>query len=531
MEYEDIKNCKLVQVQEKGHPFYDVESESIIEIIELYYTGKLSVTKIIDKFGLNIDKVSKFSTYLPFFYTKEKCPYDDLHLIAKLPSKSSLKYFSPDPHCNKCGHIEYYKGSKLCSCNNCQLKKENEKKRISTIINDIYLDSEVEFQDIKVFDRVNIAALLQISNLEFNCLVPQYKTYKGSINGFTMETLRDLIDKDILKVSEQTPIEVFSNITDTSFSYKVDETLFSLNITNECYSRKELFEKLKYLDDIEIENSREYIHLWKSYVIQELLKIFKFEMKKLGFPKELDNEEKEKMLYNAFDGWLKLYTPSQVYALLYKSIRDADNARTTGTIGNYRYHEIRFVIVLVDKMIIKYEQEGWEIKNYDYPNQLELNIQTKLFFMNVIKEKNWFNIIIPDWNQVTFEKISISHNVVTNYSEYIEKLECQKFDDNIDITLHMARYYYLIPYGVVIYDGNVECLFATSKDLVDYLAILKDSERVGTEDVGERVEIQISRASSFYVDKSYSSNIIYLVIEKLIEKGIPTLDEWKKSNN
>ena len=83
----------------------------------------------------------------------------------------------------------------------------------------------------------------------------------------------------------------------------------------------------------------------------------------------------------------------------------------------------------------------------------------------------------------------------------------------------------------MIYDGNVECLFATSKDLVDYLAILKDSERVGTEDVGERVEMQISRASSFYVDKSYSSNIIYLVIKKLIEKGIPNLDEWKKSNN
>ncbi|MBL1228289.1 hypothetical protein IW492_03455 [Enterococcus sp. BWB1-3] len=114
-----------------------------------------------------------------------------------------------------------------------------------------------------------------------------------------------------------------------------------------------------------MKNSREYIHLWKSYVIQELLKIFKFEMKKLGFFRELDDEEKVKMLCSAFDGWLKIYSPSKVYALLYKSIRDADNARTTGTIGNYRYHEIKFIIVLVDKMIIKYEQEGWEIKNYD----------------------------------------------------------------------------------------------------------------------------------------------------------------------
>lgn len=531
MEYKDIKNCKLVQIKEKDHPFYGIKSEDLKEIIRLYYTGKLSVTKIIDRFGLNIDKASKFSTYLPFFYAERKCPYDDLNLIAQLPSKSSLKYFSPDIQCEKCDHIEYDKDNEECSCSNCQLKKEKEKKKISSIINDIYLDSEVEFQDIGVLDRVNIAALFQISNLEFNCLVPQYKTYKGLENGFTLDTLRDLIDKDILKVSEQTPIEVFSNVTDTSFSYRVDETLFSLNIVSECYSRKDFFEKLKYLDDIEMKNSREYIHLWKSYVIQELLKIFRFEMNKLGFFRELDDEEKVKMLCNAFDGWLKIYSPSQIYALLYKSIRDADNARTTGTIGNYRYHEIKFIIVLVDKMIVKYEQEGWEIKKYDYPNQLELDIQTKLFFMNVIKEKNWFGRIIPDWNQVTFEKISMSNNIVANYSEYIDKLERQKMDDNIDITLHMARYYYLMPYGLVIDDGNIECLFATSKGLVDYLSILKASGRVETENVGERVETQVSRASHFYVGGSYSSNLIYLVIKKVIEKGIPTIDEWEKDNS
>ncbi|EAC4530825.1 hypothetical protein IT97_07045 [Listeria monocytogenes] len=531
MEYEVIKNCELVKIQEKGHPFDGVKSEVLKEIIELYYIGDLSVAKIIDKFGLSIDNASKFSTYLPFFYTERKCPYDDLHLIAKLPSKSSLKNFFPDYQCEKCNHIECAKGNKVCSCNNCQSKKENDKKKLSAIIYDIYLDREVEFQDINVYDRINIATLLQVTNLEFNCLVPQYKTYKSSVNGFTMDTLRDLIDKDILKVSDQTPIEVFSKITDTSFSYIVDETLFKLNIVGNCYSGKEIFERLKYLEDINVVNTREYIRLWTEYVIHELLKIFKFEMKKLGFSRELDVEEKEKMFCNALAGWLELYSPSQVYALLYKSIRDADNARTTGTIGNYRYHEIKYIIVLVDKMIIKYEQEGWEIKNYDYPSQLEIDIQTKLFFMKVIKEKNWFGTIIPDWNQVTFEKYSTTNTVVTNYSEYIDKLECQRMDDDIEITLRMARYYYFMPHGLVIDDGNMECLFATSKDLVGYLAFLKESGRVKAEDLGERVETQISRASHFYVNRSYSSNLIYYIIKTVIKKRIPTIDEWKKDGN
>ncbi|MBC2328538.1 hypothetical protein [Listeria swaminathanii] len=531
MEYEDIKNCELLKIQEKGHPFDGVESEVLKEIIELYYTGKLSVTKIIDKFGLSIDNASKFSAYLPFFYAERKCPYDDIHLIAKLPSKSSLKNFFPDFQCENCSHIECDKVKKVCSCSNCQLKKENEKKKLSAIIYDSYLDSEVEFQDINIFDRINIATLLQITNLEFNCLVPQYKTYKSSVNGFTMDTLRDLIDKDILKVSDQTSIEAFSNITDTNFSYRVDETLFKLNIVSNRYNGKEMFERLKYLDDIEIVNTREYIRLWTDYVIHELLKIFRFEMKKLGFTRELDVEEKEKTFCNALDSWLELYSPSQVYALIYKSIRDADNARTTGTIGNYRYHEIKFIIVLVDKMITKYEQEGWEIKNYDYPSQLEIDIKTKLFFMKVIKEKNWFGTIIPEWNQVTFEKNSTTNTIVTNYSEYIDKLECQRMDENIDITLHMARYYYFMPYGIVIDDGNIECLFATSKDLVDYLTFLKGSERVKTEDFGESVETQISRASHFYVNRSYSSNLIYFIIKKVIENGIPTIEEWEEDGN
>lgn len=521
----------MVQIQEKNHPLSGLEGEALNEIIELYYTGKLSVTKIIDKFRLNIDKVSKFSIYLPYFYVEKRCPYDDLNLITQLPSKSGLKYFSPDIQCEKCGHIEYDKDKRQCSCNNCQLKKENEKKKVSSIIKYIYLNSEVDLQDINIFERVNIAALFQISNLKFNGLVPQYKTYKESVNGFTMNTLRDLIDKDLLKVSEKTPVEVFSEITDTSFSYRIAETFFSLNIVSERYSRVELFEKLRCLDDIEVENSKEYIHLWKSYVTQELLKIFRFEMNKLGFSRELEDEEKEKMLCNAFERWLQLYSPSQVYALLYKSIREADNARTTGTIGNYRYHEIKFIIVLVDKMIIKYEQEGWEIKSYDYPKQLELDIQTKLFFMNVIKEKNWFGSIIPDWSQVTFEKINMSNNIITNYSEYIDKIECQKIDDNLETTLHMARYYYLMSYGLVIGDGNIECLFATSKDLVGYLNWLRDVGRIEKKNFGESIEAQISQSSNFYVEKSYSSQLIYLTLKNLIKQKIPTLDEWKKRTN
>ena len=48
-----------------------------------------------------------------------------------------------------------------------------------------------------------------------------------------------------------------------------------------------------------------------------------------------------------------------------------------------------------------------------------------------------------------------------NYSEYIDKLEYQKTDDFLGITLQKAEYYYLMPYGLVITYGElVDSLFA-----------------------------------------------------------------------
>lgn len=527
MKYEDIKKCELVKIQEKNNPFFGIESEVLNEIIELYYTEELTVVQIIDKFGLNIDKAPKFSSYLPFFYTVRKCPYDNLQLVAQLPSKSSLKYFSPDFQCVKCRHTDYEKNNGVCKCNNCQLKEKDKKNRLSTIINNVYRGTEVELQDINIFDRLDIATLFQIINLEFNDLVPQYKTYKRLINSFTEDTLHNLIDQKIIKVSERNSSEIFTNITEQSFSYLTEETFFSLNVVSNHYNEIETFEMLKNLDDIKIDNAREYVRLWRYYVTNELLKIYKFEMEKLGFSKELYVKEKEKMFCKALDRWLELYSPSQIYALLYKSIREADNARTTGTIHNYQYHETKFIIVLVDKMIVKYEHEGWGIKHYDYPNQLELDIQTQLFFMKVIKEKNWFGAVIPAYNEVVFNKITSLNNIVSNYSDYIDKLELQKMDNSIERTLIKARYYYLIPYGIVIDDGVIECLFATSKSLLDYLLHLKNSGRVNPEYEGESVESQISLVTNFYVDHRYSEKLIYLIIKNVIERGIPTFDEWK----
>lgn len=147
--------------------------------------------------------------------------------------------------------------------------------------------------------------------------------------------------------------------------------------------------------EIEVEDGEELISIWKDLVKRELYKLFKFQMEELRFTRELGNAEQEKKIFNAFDRWFEFYSPSQIYAILYKVIRDADNQRTSNKWGNYSYHEIDFIVKLADQMIVRYEKEEWGIKSYNYPYQLEFDIQTKLFFSKVAKEKNWFNELVP----------------------------------------------------------------------------------------------------------------------------------------
>lgn len=528
MKIKDLLSFEIVPITDNKNALAGLDEKLLRQLLREYYKGEMKVKAIIEKYELDIDKDIYFSRHLPLFYSNAKCPYDGEKLVSKFPSKSNLVYSSLDYYCLECGHNEYNSSSKECSCDNCKENKEKLEKQIQNIIDDFFENQEVELNSLSLEDRLNIATILQISDTKYGYLIPRFANYDTSNHCISTDTIDDFVNRRILKISKQNSLDVYSNITDNRFKYNSREVYLLLNIiSNKGLSEEELFEELKYANNLEVESSEEICLLWRKIIYEELYKIFVLLMKNSKFTRELGDQKKESKLYNAFDKWIENYTPSQIYAILYRSIKEADNKRTSGYMGNYRFNEISFIVKLGDEMIMRYEKEDWKIQHYNYPKQLEINIQTKIFFSKVIKYPNWFDSKINVDLQMKSSNMNDECNVIRNYSNYIKEKEANVFDERIISTLKNAVYYSVNCFGVVIFDGLVNCLFATKKDLWDYHENLVEAGNIKNKWTNESVENQISKGSHFYVENSYAQRIIYLIISELSNSKVPTKEQWK----
>lgn len=528
MELDEILEYKYVPIDDEKNIFNNMDPITLKKIIELYYSGEETVKKIVATYELSLDNTANFSKHLPSYYMETKCPYDGTYLTASLPSKSALNFYWPDGVCLECGHKEYSNrkfGGKPCDCLNCQEKEEVEKKKVLSVLQDTYTE-RIKLKDITVIDRINIAALLQSIDIEYGYLIPPFVRYGGTNKNISINILRDLLDKNLLKISEKNSLDVFSDITETSFSYSPQKVYSSINIENEDGYNEKTFELLKNANEIAVNNDTELILLWREFVKKELFKLFKFKMEESKFTKELEDTERGKKIWNAFDRWLELYSPSQIYAILYKVIKDADNIRTSGNMGNFKYNEIAFIEKLADQMIIKYEKENWGIKSYNFPYKVELNIQTAIFFSKIVKEKNWFNKLVPGPKKVMPEGIDTDISLVKKYSDYSTNIETQEFDKFFISAINEAEYYYLNQWGLVIYDSYVTCLFATRQSLYEYKVYLDKTEDIDDGVGAATIEEEVMANSNFYVNGSYSSKTIYLAIRKLIKEQVPFVEEF-----
>lgn len=525
LSFEKIKKLGIVPIKDKENPLSYLKSIRLKTVLENYYTDKVAVKEIIRKYDLPIDNVMDFHRYLPYYYTKVMCPYDGTKMCAAMPSRSNFKGHSPNVFCLECEH----KKGTVCNCVNCQKESNREKEKIIAILDGIYKNSEIRIEDIGFIDRINIATLLQLSGNEYGYLILPFKQYSRSATGsITDEILTGLIQKKILRVSDQNDTEIFSNLKKDSLSYELNKSYLALNISSDLFDdKRNLFQELKNPKKLVVNSFQEYRKIWQHYVFAELHKLFIFQMSQFRIDKELDSINKKQQIYAAFDRWMEAYTPSQIYAIIYKSVRDVDNIRTLGKMGNYKFHEMKFVIKIADRMIVKYEKENWGIQHYDFPTSIEINLQTQIFFNTIVHEPNWFDSNLPGLNQ--------NEVFVDNDIHYLKETECQHVDGFVHSTIDESIYYYIFTHGIVINDGNVEVLFTTKESLISYKNILNQkgllSENVKNMDVFS--QICYASVEGFYIQDCYCSNVIFQIITILLENKVPTKEEWKlnQSNN
>lgn len=333
MDFTNIDPNKLII--NENTPFINLSKRQIQDFLQLYYSGKVSVKELVKKFNLNLD-VSKVSKSLPLLIDDHICPYDGVPLIRKLPSKSNQEVWNEDSICPKCGHIEFPSGHQAkCKCHGCVAKRLEEKNKLIGLIQSINnATPKQEYTNLSLENKLDLAVILQ----EFHAIsltnIGSFSDY-SNLSDFNVDLLTLLEKKGIIKISTQSPLNAFDNISfdEGGVSYFPNLVTWDVWVQNTSLSDDQLLATLKNPNKGSLVNNEEITALYTKIALTELKKIFNLELNRLQFNVRYDNEKD--IIADALTRWSAKFSPAEIYYLIYISVRRANDKRTAGEWGNY----------------------------------------------------------------------------------------------------------------------------------------------------------------------------------------------------
>lgn len=310
----------------------------------------------------------------------------------------------------------------------------------------------IDYADLSLDYVLDLAVILQSLHASNLTNIGSFNSLPDMENEISITTLRHLARSGVLVVSVESPseaIEVDEN--ENEYNFFLDKVSWDINIVRKNTDNDQLLEILKSpnagfpLDFIPSKVNEVYLELVLSELNQ--LVIYLFEDLSLTYSGDADHD-KMKM---AFQRWLISYTPAQIYSLLWATVRRADNSRTRGTWGNYRYHQTDFVIKLVDDLIESKSTRHAEVEPYKYPYQVEEHLRTKIFFSQVLIKPDWFNSMVPIKKEEDALEIASVNSLANLTYSYFTDL------NKISLVIKNANSFSIKPYGILItFDNEVE---------------------------------------------------------------------------
>lgn len=175
--------------------------------------------------------------------------------------------------------------------------------------------------------------------------------------------------------------------------------------------------------------------------------------------------------------------------MIWFSVRRADNQRTNNTWGNYKFHQVEFIIKNIEETAIQRHQKGKILDNYEYPYKTNKTLLTKIFFEQLLQKPDLFDTRIPSLEERKINKKLIFYENL----KHKEKVNFNEDDVNVG-------YYYLTKFGIVIYDGNVKKLFSNEETLYKISKFIDKTDDI----VDKDDEFYSNLDIPFYIEGVYS---------------------------
>lgn len=102
------------------HPKLEHLTQSQIdELAQRYYHERAA--DLIAEFHIKVANSSELFRLLPPIIVAEQCPYCEVDMQCRRPSKTEAqsRHSNPDPHCPSCNHRRHASGRR-CTCPNCE---------------------------------------------------------------------------------------------------------------------------------------------------------------------------------------------------------------------------------------------------------------------------------------------------------------------------------------------------------------------------------------------------------------------------
>ncbi|QBO36691.1 hypothetical protein EQG49_09575 [Periweissella cryptocerci] len=499
----------------------EMSSFDVSEIMGNYYSGKMSAKDVIEKNNLKIAN-SKLTSQFPIIHSQVKCRWCDSAMYIVAPTKSNVinrgirtvnDSTKLDYQCINCGHKQFTSKRHFltgtCYCENCEQERKKELDKIKAkkfeevqrqdrfreLLNELNSNlDKVALDEISLNERLQLAVVIQeLGTTDSNRLLPIKTVAEKSGITFDIEIISHFFTRNVLIISPDSEISAFELIENNKNEYQAQ----SVNITlcSWLINVDGTIDDLKHpLDILRNVSMDEINRMWSEQALNELIRIAEHEIEDMQFV------FKTEKMRDAILRWINVFTPSQIYALLWRAVRNANSNRTKNTWGNYSFpkNHTDYVIKLVDDIVNYKNAKNQSFDAYQYPNYLTMQTATNIFFEELVKQKNWFEMLITTIE--IDEKVLSYINELSGHVEVFTDLHEYSFliDNNIGYRIESE--------GVVVDDGVNEWLFtdiATLKRLAIQNGFTKLSDDTNKLDV------------CYSIKGAYETGFILGLIEKL----------------
>lgn len=373
-----------------GNDLQHLSNEDIQKLMKEYYAGE-NVAQLIKKYHLQVSPNKLYTLFPPEVFNEYRCEYCDAPLVMNRTSKTWQNRLKEKSklYCPVCGHRPF---DSQCDCVHCCERAQHILDEKVKKIREVYSRPEepVDFDALPFRSKVFLGALCRALLAEdLHEIVPLigYKELLAPTEKLQSDLYNTLIDQHCIVVNPYSQLNAF--VDDECFpqSYYMHKVSYYLNLTFSA-NKQELFSRIVKPTYFTPEYEDEAVDLWKDIAIAECIEYLLYQFRRMNFPFREPGEK----TYKTFDILLEDYSVSQIYHIIYYSIKEAAQAYMAKKLT--RQYAANYTVSVCQRYAERAKQHGWDLTKYSRIKELPQSVLSQFYFYQVLKigDDGFYNI-------------------------------------------------------------------------------------------------------------------------------------------